>query len=71
MVDDWENVTKNNQLVELPHKKASVEKILQDYVDYEKQHRPEGTPQTDILLETTDGIREYFDKSLPRILLYR
>lgn len=71
LVDDWENVTKNGQLVELPHNKATVDQILKDYVEYEKQHRQEGSTHMDILVETTEGIREYFDKALARILLYR
>lgn len=71
LVDDWENVTKNGQLVELPHSKATVDQILRDYVEYEKQHRQEGSTHMDILVETTEGIREYFDKALARILLYR
>lgn len=70
LVDDWENVTKNNQLVELPHTKATVAKILKDWVEYEQQQR-EGTTQLDILRETADGLLQYFDKALGRILLYR
>lgn len=71
LVDDWENVTKNGLVVELPHSKATVDQILKDYVEYEKQHRQEGSAHMDILVETTEGIREYFDKALARILLYR
>lgn len=71
LVDDWENVTKNGLLVELPHSKATVDQILKDYVEYEKQHRQEGSAHMDILIETIEGLREYFDKALARILLYR
>lgn len=71
LVDDWENVTKSQQLVELPHKKATVDKILQDYLDYEKPCRAGDDTQIDILEETIGGLREYFDKALGRILLYR
>lgn len=70
LVDDWENVTKNNQLVHLPHPKP-VETILQDYLAAERSNREEGSTQMDILEETIAGLREYFDRSLGRILLYR
>lgn len=70
LVDDWENVTKNNQLVHLPHPKP-VEVILQDYLAAERPNREEGSTQMDILEETIAGLREYFDRALGRILLYR
>jgi hypothetical protein len=70
LVDDWENITKNNQLVPLPHAKP-VNKILEDYLNYEKSHREEGSASMDILEEVIAGLREYFEKALSRILLYR
>lgn len=70
LVDDWENITKNNQLVPIPHP-TPVSKILEDYVNYEKPQRPENSASIDILEETVAGLKEYFDKSLGRILLYR
>lgn len=70
LVDDWENVTKNQQLVPLPHV-HSVDEILNDYLAHEKPNRPEGSASLDILEETIAGLREYFDKCLGRILLYR
>lgn len=38
LVDDWENVTKNQQVIALPAK-ASVNQILDDYHDEEKPKR--------------------------------
>jgi mortality factor 4-like protein 1 len=70
LVDDWENVTKNNQLVPLPHVHP-VDEILNDYLAHEKPTRQEGSASLDILEETIAGLREYFDKCLGRILLYR
>ncbi|KAM5362995.1 hypothetical protein ACJZ2D_012269 [Fusarium nematophilum] len=70
LVDDWENITKNNQLVPLPHSKP-VSKILEDYLAYERPHREEGSSSMDILEEVVAGFREYFEKALSRILLYR
>lgn len=70
LVDDWENITKNNQLVPIPHRKP-VSKILVDYLAYERPHREEGSASMDILEEVIAGLREYFEKALSRILLYR
>ncbi|XDG03693.1 hypothetical protein ABKA04_003308 [Annulohypoxylon sp. FPYF3050] len=70
LVDDWENVTKNNQLVPLPHPHP-VSEILAKYAEYETPKRPAGSSHVDILEETLAGLKEYFDKSLGRILLYR
>lgn len=70
LVDDWENVTKNQQLVPLPHPHP-VNKILNDYLEFEKPKRMEGSAQADILDEVVAGLKEYFDKCLGRVLLYR
>ncbi|KAK2053522.1 MRG-domain-containing protein [Colletotrichum caudatum] len=70
LVDDWENITKNNQLVPLPHPHP-VDEILNDYLNYERPNREDGSANMDILEEVVAGLREYFEKSLSRILLYR
>ncbi|EDO00469.1 hypothetical protein SS1G_14339 [Sclerotinia sclerotiorum 1980 UF-70] len=69
LVDDWENVTKNQQLVPLPHKKP-VDQILNDWLEFEKPKRPVGSAQADILEEIVAGLKEYFERCLGRILLY-
>jgi hypothetical protein len=70
LVDDWENVTKNQQLVPLPSKHP-VNSILADYLAFEKPKRIPGSAQADILEEIVAGLKEYFEKCLGRILLYR
>jgi hypothetical protein len=70
LVDDWENVTKNLQLVPLPAAKP-VNLILNDYLQYEKPKRQAGSAPADILDEVVAGLKEYFEKCLGRILLYR
>lgn len=70
LVDDWENVTKNQQLVPLPSAHP-VNSILADYLAYEKPKRIPGSAQADILEEIVAGLKEYFEKCLGRILLYR
>lgn len=70
LVDDWENVTKNQQLVPVPHPHP-VTDIMDDYLAHERQSRVADSPEMDVLEETLAGLCEYFDKSLGRILLYR
>lgn len=70
LVDDWENVTKNQQLVPLPAKHP-VNSILNDYVEHERPRRQPGSAQADILEEVVSGLQLYFEKCLGRILLYR
>jgi mortality factor 4-like protein 1 len=69
LVDDWENVTKNQQVVALPAK-ASVNQILEDFIAEEKPKRT-SSADLDVLEEVIMGIKEYFDKALDKILLYR
>lgn len=70
LVDDWEHVTKDQQLVPIPHEHP-VDEVLKEYLDEERFKREEGSTQMDILDETIAGLREYFDRALGRILLYR
>ena len=70
LVDDWENVTKNLQLVPLPSKQPA-NAIMATYLAEEQTKRRPGSPETDILEEVVQGVRDYFDKCLGRILLYR
>ncbi|KAH6682976.1 MRG-domain-containing protein [Halenospora varia] len=70
LVDDWENVTKNQQLVPLPSAHP-VNSILDDYYNYEMPRRIAGSAQADILEEVIAGLKDYFEKCLGRILLYR
>ena len=69
LVDDWENVTKNQQLVPLP-KDPNVTQILQKYKASVPKKRP-GSAESDIFDEIIAGLKLYFDKSLGTILLYR
>lgn len=70
LVDDWENVTKNQQLVPIPAE-YTVERILDEYLQFEAPKRVRGSAQADILEEVVAGLKEYFEKCLGRILLYR
>lgn len=69
LVDDWENVTKNQMLVPLP-KEPNVRQILEKYRASVPKKRP-GSAEADIFDEIIAGLQLYFDKSLGTILLYR
>ncbi|KAI9264362.1 MRG-domain-containing protein [Phascolomyces articulosus] len=66
LVDDWENVTKNQQLAPLP-RTPSVSEILQQY--FEHAHGRCNMDDETLRL-VMDGIKLYFDKSLGSSLLY-
>ncbi|KAI8145902.1 MRG-domain-containing protein [Fennellomyces sp. T-0311] len=68
LVDDWENVTKNHQLVPLP-RTPSVSEILQQYF-HGARGRLTPTRDDETLQLVVDGIKLYFDKSLGSSLLY-
>ncbi|GAM84471.1 hypothetical protein ANO11243_024670 [Dothideomycetidae sp. 11243] len=70
LVDDWEKVTKDQKLVSLPSR-TPVNLFLDEYEDAEKARRREGSADYNILEEVVAGVREYFNKSLGRLLLYR
>ena len=70
LVDDWENITKNLHLVPLPHPHP-VANILEEYQRVQASKLEGNESEIDILSEVTQGLREYFDKCLGRILLYR
>ncbi|RMJ28145.1 hypothetical protein PHISP_00999 [Aspergillus sp. HF37] len=69
LVDDWENITKNRQVVALPAK-YTVRQIMDEYTAEEKPNRTSSI-ELDVLEEVAAGIREYFDKSLDKVLLYK
>ncbi|KAK9244056.1 MRG-domain-containing protein [Lipomyces tetrasporus] len=69
LVDDWENVTKNSQLVKLP-RSPNIQEILQEFRTFYLKRRL-GNAETEILDEVLAGLHLYFDKSLGSILLYR
>lgn len=69
LVDDWENITKNRQVVALPAR-YPVGQIVDEYYAEEKPNRASAV-ELDVLDEVVAGIKEYFDKALDKILLYK
>jgi mortality factor 4-like protein 1 len=69
-VDDWENVTWLNQMVPLPSKHP-VSELLEDYRAFQEPNVIPGSLNAAVLEELTQGVREYFNLALGRILLYK
>ncbi|KAK7346951.1 hypothetical protein VNO80_21475 [Phaseolus coccineus] len=67
LVDDWESVFKQDKLVKLP-RSPTVDEILTKYLDH-KSKKDGMAP--DSIGEILKGIRCYFDKALPMMLLYK
>ncbi|GMM38106.1 Eaf3 protein [Saccharomycopsis crataegensis] len=72
LVNDWEYVTKNHQLVPLPRTPCVVQ-ILKDFKNHYTQTNKKKLTSVDkdILDEVLSGLRLYFDNALGHILLYR
>lgn len=70
LVDDWEKVTKEQKLAAVPSP-TPVSQFLNEYYQAEAENRRPGSADADILEEVIAGVKEYFNKSLGRILLYR
>ncbi|KAG4086135.1 MRG-domain-containing protein [Neocallimastix lanati (nom. inval.)] len=68
LIDDWENITKDQKLVTLP-RKPNVAEILEDYKKI-KIDSKNNNISNDVILEMLNGIKQYFDKALGNILLY-
>lgn len=66
LVEDWEFITQMGKLVKLP-RSPSAEEIIKKYIDFKTKR--DGAVE-DSLVEVLNGLRSYFDKSLPAILLY-
>ncbi|CAN1815115.1 Protein MRG1 [Linum perenne] len=67
LVDDWDFVTQQEKLVKLP-RSPTVDDILAKYLEYKS--KKEGV-MTDSTGEVLKGLRCYFDKALPVMLLYK
>ncbi|KAF8970982.1 MRG-domain-containing protein [Flammula alnicola] len=71
LVDDWEAVTKNNQLVTLPRSPNVVE-VLSEFAEYVKTTKPPHLKEPALVIQTVvDGLQCYFDRALGSNLLYR
>lgn len=71
LVDDWESITKEKKIIKLPCNRT-VNSILDDY-EAEQLSDPENNSLVfqSQLNEYCQGLKLYFNETLPRLLLYR
>ena len=69
LVDDWELITRQKQLVPLPRKKAVCD-ILNEYVKHKQDENADGF-KLGVTQEVANGIQEYFNVMLGTQLLYK
>ncbi|KAF4622537.1 hypothetical protein D9613_009180 [Agrocybe pediades] len=69
LVDDWENITKNNQA--LP-REPNAATVLAEFAEHIKKTKPSHLKEPALVVQTVvDGLQSYFDKALGATLLYR
>ncbi|CAO3652900.1 unnamed protein product [Cunninghamella blakesleeana] len=69
LVDDWENVTKNQQLVPLP-RDPSITQILEQYKKYNIEKK-KTCKNPELLDEVLHGLCMYFNRAIGTMLLYQ
>lgn len=65
LVADWERVSKEGEVLQLPHKHP-VKSILEAHVE---AHEPKTERET--VGAVVGSLRQYFDQALPQVLLYQ
>ncbi|XP_053657833.1 mortality factor 4-like protein 1 [Anopheles marshallii] len=70
LVDDWDAISRQNKLLELPAK-ATVQEIVDNYVQYKKQSKLTTATKETAVADIGNGIVEYFNVMLGSQLLYK
>jgi mortality factor 4-like protein 1 len=69
LVEDWEKVVQDQKILTLP-RSVTVTNILDLFVESKKKKTSSNSSAT-VHLEVVAGLREYFDRTLGKLLLYR
>uniref|UniRef100_A0A182M1D4 Uncharacterized protein n=1 Tax=Anopheles culicifacies TaxID=139723 RepID=A0A182M1D4_9DIPT len=70
LVDDWDAISRQNKLLELPAK-VTVQEIVDNYVQYKKQSKVTTATKETAVADIGNGIVEYFNVMLGSQLLYK
>lgn len=69
LIDDWEYITRNRQLLDIPSRKP-VSTILNEYMKF-KMKEKKSSNDINVIKEYLEGLKIYFNKSLGLVLLYK
>lgn len=70
LVDDWDAVTRQNKLVEVPAK-TTVQNIIDNFIQYKKTSKTNTLNKETAVTDVTNGLIEYFNVMLGSQLLYK
>ncbi|XP_037971939.2 mortality factor 4-like protein 1 [Plutella xylostella] len=70
LVDDWDVITRQQKLALLPAK-LTVEQIVDNYLAFKKSSKAHTPAKDSVLVDITEGIKEYFNATLGSQLLYK
>ncbi|CAO3585322.1 unnamed protein product [Absidia cylindrospora] len=70
LVDDWENITKNQQLVPLP-RELTITHIMAQYKQHKMDRKSSKDWNPELMDEVIQGLSMYFNKALGNMLLYQ
>lgn len=68
LVEDWEHVVQDQKIIRLP-RECSVQVVLDQFVESKRKSRT--TAGVAVYQEIVAGLKEYFNRCLPKLLLYR
>ncbi|KOB78932.1 Mortality factor 4-like protein [Operophtera brumata] len=70
LVDDWDVINRQQKLALLPAK-LTVAQIVDNYLAFKKSSKTHNATKDKVLVDITEGIKEYFNVTLGSQLLYK